>query len=491
MERKTVASPLGEKVDARTKWSYCIGCFGRDVAFTLVNMFLLTYIQYTMRLTTAQFSVISIIMIICICWDAFNDPIMGMIIENTHMKFGKYKPWILIGALLNIVFLIALFTVRPGGWAFVISFGILYLFWGMTFTMNDIAFWGVLPSLTSSPAERDQITTYLITFASIGAFVSAGAIPMIVTGNAVKGYALIAICAAVLFLLFQLLSTFGIVERPRKDSVDKVTLKQIFQIMRRNDQLLVIAIALLLYTLGSGLLIAFCMNFFYFEYGYGGIGITIFTAMYALATLASQLSYPLFTKKLSRQKIITLSIIISVIGYLLLLGFGYVFPNYEILLHAIGFVVFFGQGLLYMPIIVMFTNTIEYNEYKTNERHETIIFSIRPFIVKIASAIQQAIVVLVLIASGIYGLSQQIANLEIQKNFGEISSDFLSTRAAEIIQMATTDMKLILRLGMVAIPLILYLSCYIIVKKRYKIDEQMYDQMVSEIGVRQKEDAGV
>ena len=487
MRKEPAPATFGEKVDARTKWSYCIGCFGRDVAFTLVSMFLLTYIQYTMRLSAAQFTVISIIMIVCICWDAINDPIMGMIIENTHMKFGKYKPWILIGALLNIVFLVLLFTFRPGGWGFVVSFGLLYLFWGMTFTMNDIAFWGVLPSLTSSPTERDQITTYLITFASIGAFVSAGAIPMIVTGNAVNGYAYIAISAAVLFLLFQLLSTFGIVERPRRDSAEKVTLKQIFQIMRNNDQLVVIAIALLLYTLGSGLLIAFCMNFFYFEYGYGGIGITIFTAMYALATLTSQLSYPLFTKKLSRQKIISLSVAISVVGYLLLLGFGYVLPKYEVLLYAIGFIVFFGQGLLYMPIIVMFTNTIEYNEYKTNERHETVIFSIRPFIVKIASAIQQAIVVLVLVASGIYGLSQQIASLEIQKNLGEISASFLDAHAAQIIEMATPGMKLILRLGMVAIPLALYLMCYFIIKRKYLIDERMYDQLVSEIQSRRVE----
>lgn len=487
MEKKCNLTPLTDTVDPRTKWSYCVGCFGRDFACTIVNMFLITYIQYTMRLTTAQFSAITAIMIACICWDAINDPIMGMIIENTHMKFGKYKPWILIGVALNVVFLVMLFNVRPEGWGFVAAFGVIYLFWGMTYTMNDISFWGVLPSLTSSPTERDRITTYLIAFASIGAFVSAGSLPLVVTGNAVRGYGMFAVVAAVLFLLFQLLTVFGIKERPRRDTEEKVSVRQMFRILGQNDQLVTIAVTLLLYTLGSGLLIAFCMNFFYFEFGYGGIGITIFTAMYAIATLTSQLMYPLFTRRMNRQKIIVLSIAISIVGYLMLLGFGYVLPKTEILLYAIGLIVFYGQGLLYMPIIVMLTNTIEYNEYKTGHRHETVIFSIRPFIVKVASAVQQGVVVLVLIISGIYGLSQGIADLEIQKNTGAITDAVLSSRAAEIVGMATPGMRLVLRLGMVAVPLILYIAAYLIVKKKYRIDEKAYDNMVMEIAARRGE----
>ena len=43
------------KLDKRTKWSYCIGATERDMAYALVSMFLLTYIQYTMKLTVAQY----------------------------------------------------------------------------------------------------------------------------------------------------------------------------------------------------------------------------------------------------------------------------------------------------------------------------------------------------------------------------------------------------------------------------------------------------
>ena len=87
------------KLDKRTKWSYCIGATGRDMAYALVSMFLLTYIQYTMKLTVAQYAVISAIMVVCLLWDAINDPMMGIIIENSHLKAGKFKPWIFIGAV--------------------------------------------------------------------------------------------------------------------------------------------------------------------------------------------------------------------------------------------------------------------------------------------------------------------------------------------------------------------------------------------------------
>ena len=122
---KTIAQPL----DKRTKWSYCVGATGRDMAYALVSMYLITYIQYTMKLTVAQYGAISAILVVCLIWDAINDPMMGIIIENARFKSGKYRPWILLGVILNAIVIVMLFTLRPEGWAFVIFFGISYLCW--------------------------------------------------------------------------------------------------------------------------------------------------------------------------------------------------------------------------------------------------------------------------------------------------------------------------------------------------------------------------
>ena len=90
---------MKNSLDKRTKWCYCIGATGRDAAYALVSMYLLTYVQYTMKLTVAQFGVISAAIVVCLIWDAINDALMGIIIENTHFKSGKFKPWIIVGAV--------------------------------------------------------------------------------------------------------------------------------------------------------------------------------------------------------------------------------------------------------------------------------------------------------------------------------------------------------------------------------------------------------
>lgn len=215
------------KLDKRTKWSYCIGATGRDMAYALVSMFLLTYIQYTMKLTVAQYAVISAIMVVCLLWDAINDPMMGIIIENSHLKAGKFKPWIFIGVILNSLIIICLFTVRPEGWGFVAFFGVGYLLWGMTYTMNDIAYWGMLPSLTSDPGERNWLVTVQGIFICIGQFSVAGLLPDMVAGNAIMAYRTAAIVIAFCFIGFQLLTVFGVKERKRPEKKRTLSLKDI------------------------------------------------------------------------------------------------------------------------------------------------------------------------------------------------------------------------------------------------------------------------
>lgn len=472
-------------LDKRTKWTYSIGATGRDMAYTLINMYLITYIQYTMKLTVAQFSAISVIVILCLTWDAINDLMMGIIIENSHFKLGKYRPWILIGMLLNAVIIVLIFSIRPQGWLFVAFFGISYLCWGMTYTMNDIAYWGMLPSLSSDPKERNTLVTLMSVFICIGQFSVAGVLPTLVAGNAVKAYRNAAIVIALCFVGFQLLTFFGVRERKRQENPDKLSLKDMFRIFRRNDQLIAIGISSLLYNIGSGLLIVFAINFFYFEYGYanGGNLVFIFTVMYGLGTLLSQVVYPALAARFSRKVLLRGMTVLIFLGYAMLMMFGYVLPKNAILLNAIGFLIFFCQGLYNLIIIVMLNNTIEYDEYRYHERHDSIISAVRSFSAKLGGAINQGISALVLIISGIYTVSQRITDLEIQAGKGEIDSSKVLNQAGEYISRVAGYQTLILRVGMVAIPILAILSCYVLIQKKYKIDEAEYERILGEIAV--------
>lgn len=473
-------------IDARTKWSYCIGATGRDMAYALVSMFLLTYIQYTMQLTVAQYATISACMVICLVWDAINDPLMGIIIENTKFKSGKFRPWIITGACLNAIIIILLFTLRPTGWGFVAFFGIGYLTWGMTYTMNDISYWGMLPSLTSDSKERNLLITLMSIFICIGQFSVAGILPIVVAGNAVKAYRTAAMIIALCFFLFQLLTFCGVKERPRQANSEQLSIKMMFRILARNDQLIVIGIGSLLFNIGNGLLILFGVNFFYFEFGYseGGNLIFLFTVMYGLGTLLSQASYSWFTKHMKRATLLRITMISLIIGYGLLLMFGYILPRNTILLNAIGFLIFFWQGLYNLTVIVMLNNTIEYDEYRFHERHDSVISAVRSFSVKLAGALNQGICTLVLIISGIYHISQKISQLEIESGKGELSSVEVFNQAGGYINQVESYQTFILRLGMVAVPVIAMLTCYLLIRKKYKIDESEYERMVKEIEAR-------
>lgn len=474
------------KLDKRTKWSYCIGATGRDMAYTLVSMFLLTYIQYTMTLTVAQYASISAIVVVCLLWDAFNDPLMGIIIENSNLKMGKFKPWVLLGVILNCIVIICLFTIRPTGWGFVFFFGLGYLLWGMTYTMNDIAYWGMLPSLSSDPKERNVLVTIQGVFICIGQFSVAGLLPDMVAGNAVKAYRIAAIVIAGCFLGFQLLTFFGVKERPRQANKDVLSLKDMFKIFLRNDQLIAVGITCLLFQVGSGLLIMIGMNFFYFEFGYsiGGNLVFLFTVMYGLGTLISEASFSALAAKFSRKQIVTFSTVFTILGYLLFMGIGYLIPKNVVLINIIGFIIFFAQGAFNMTMIVMLNNTIEYDEVKFGERHDSIISAVRSFATKLAGAIDQGVVALILIISGIYNISQKISGLEIEAGAGRITSEQVVTQADGFIATATSGQRLIMRLGIVAVPIIAIGIAFMIVKKKYIIDEQKYDELVKELESR-------
>ena len=430
------------KLDKRTKWSYCIGATGRDMAYALVSMFLLTYIQYTMKLTVAQYAVISAIMVVCLLWDAINDPMMGIIIENSHLKAGKFKPWIFIGVILNSLIIICLFTVRPEGWGFVAFFGVGYLLWGMTYTMNDIAYWGMLPSLTSDPGERNWLVTVQGIFICIGQFSVAGLLPDMVAGNAIMAYRTAAIVIAFCFIGFQLLTVFGVKERKRPEKKRTLSLKDMFHIFLRNDQLIVIGIACLLFQIGNGLLIMIGMNFFYFEFGYsvGGSLVFWFTIMYGLGTLISEASFAWLSSKFTRNQIITAATSITVIGYMLFMSVGYIVP-----------------------------------------KHDSIISAVRSFATKLASAVDQAVVALILIISNIYAISQKISGLEIKAGTGELTSENVIVQADKFIQTADAGQRFILRLGIVAVPVISIGAAYILIKRKYIIDERKYEELVAEI----------
>ena len=492
----------------RSKWCYASGCTGRDLCYTLVSLFLLTYIQYTNLVNTAQFLVLSVIIVLCRVWDAVNDPMMGTIISNTRTKFGKYRPWVLIGCIVNIIFFIGMFTIRVDvgnnidtlGWWNVAILGVCYLLWGMSFTMNDVSYWSLLPVLSEDKKDRDRLTTMVAIFASVGQFVAGGLVPMLTTqGDMIKAYRWIAIIFAIVFFVCQVMvfffthdnkeDKFMLDKVEEEDNKEKnINLKDMFKILIRNKQLLVMALVVLLYTTASSFITALGQNFLYFRYGFEGDRMFVLTVIFAVGTIFSQFFFPVLANKFKRMQIVKYSILVSVFGYFLFMLFALLPFGAEVgfaLLCVAAVLVFSGQGFFYMTMLIMLTNTIEYDEWKHHERNDAVTFSVRPFMVKLSGAIQYLIVSIILVVCGLYSITNEIGQIvtDIDKGI-QTEVEGVNQINTLLSQVGSTQMTG-LTICMTVIPALMLVVSYIVLKKKYIIDEELYDQMVKEIKERE------
>ncbi|MDD2493431.1 MAG: glycoside-pentoside-hexuronide (GPH):cation symporter, partial [Bacilli bacterium] len=412
-----------QKTFNRNKWCFSLGGIGRDMTYTLMATFLMVYIQYTMNLTIAQFSTISLLLVLGRFWDAINDPIMGTIIENTKGRWGKFKPWIIIGAVLTAIVIVILFNVRTfTGWNFVIFFAVSYFVWEITFTMNDISYWSMLASLSTDAKKRNKITTLAVVFAGVGAF-AANAIIALASGDMVRFYGGVSIGIAFSLVACQALTVFGVKEDAKiiaqnNAKKENVSFKDMILTIKNNDQLLWITLAMFLYNIGSSLLAStLAYNMIYLEINYGGIEGTLLVLCLGVSSILLQSFYASLANKFKRSKLLVYSLSLTIAGYVMLLLLGFTFIPINIITICIfAIFVFSGQAIFYMVLTVNLTNTIEYNEYKTGERREGIIFSLRPFMAKFAGAITQLIITGILIFSGIYALTNNVSVLETQKS---------------------------------------------------------------------------
>lgn len=415
------------KTFKKNKWFFSLGAIGHDMVYYLVVSYLLTFVQFGYRLSVQQYFTITLFIgVIGRLWDAITDPIMGLIIQKCNFKLGKYRPWILLGAVLTGMFTVFLFNTPFQGWKFVWYIIIVNVLWETCYTINDISYWSMLPSLTSDSKERNLISTMTLFFAGMGGGIVQGIVTVFQTGNVLETYSSISVICAISIIFFQGMTSLFVKEKPINVIQDNnLTFKQMIHNIFKNKQLLIVALALGFYVAGNGLFASLLYNIYYLEVGYDA-DIFVVLVVFAFFSTICQFIFPWISKYLSRKKILTIATILSSFGYLffLLIGWFDFLPFNLLTMSLSGLFIYFGNGLIYLVTMIQITNCVEYNEYKTGNREEAVVSTVRPFVVKTATAIKYGLTSLVLIISGVFSLSQNISNLEVQKNyFSKISSD--------------------------------------------------------------------
>ena len=485
-----------QKLRKRNMIMYPLGTVGRDMVYCLVTNYLLTYVLFTKGLTTAQLGAITAIMVAARVFDALNDPVMGNIIENTHSRWGKFKPWLLVGILLTSLVVYMVFSTDMTGWAFIALFALFYFTFSITYTMHDISYWGMVPALGSDAGARDQFTSRATLFAGVGGIIASILIPMFTTGeNTIGGsastaYSVIALVVCILAPLFLCFTLFGVREH-REETPKKpfsLGLKKVVNTIRGNDQLLWISLIFLIQQVGNNVTVGgIGSTYIYFTYGYAGGLYSTFNTIGMVATGVLMIFYPAISRKLHRKKLMSILMVISTVGYVLMSvsGLGMAGSDLGFKVLILGYMLSnFGQYGFYLVMMISIINTVEYNEYKHGTREEAIVASIRPFFTKMGSAIVVVITSLSYMVFGVTSYTNRISDLESAASSGAITEADKLAKIQQVLSGVESSQSTGLLLCMIVIPFVLMLASYLLYRKHYILDEEEYDRICKEIEAR-------
>lgn len=447
------------------RYCYGIGTIGRDMVYTLVSMYLMFYLTDILELETNTLWWVNAIILGARIFDAFNDPVMGVIVDNTKSRWGKFKPWIITGAILSSIFTVLLFTdFHLTGASYIISFGIIYVCWGVCYTMNDISYWSMLPSLSQDQKEREQIGSIARICANIGLFAVVTLVVPITEslgnmfGSIQKGYFAFALILVLIMLFFQMLMVFLTKEpeESRHRSTEPTSLKEMVKVIFLNDQLLVAAISMVLFMIGYTTTTGF--GLYYFKYVYGDEGMySIFAVILGVSQIAALSIFPAVSKKYTRKTLYTFATILVFAGYIIF----FFSPTTTMLFIGIaGVLLFVGQAFIQLMMLMFLTDTVEYGEWKFGKRNDSVTLSLQPFINKMGGAVSSGIVGAVVIISGM--------------------------KDAQTAADMTTEGLLILKIAMMIFPLMCIVVGFIIYRSKYILDETKYKNIVEEINERKK-----
>lgn len=380
------------KLTGKEKVSYGLGAVGKDMVYMLSASYVLYYYQDLLGVNPFAMGVI---LLVARVFDAFNDPIMGIIVAKTRTRWGKFRPWLFIGTLLNAVVLYLLFSAPPAldGAGLVAYAAVVYILWGVTYTMMDIPYWSMIPAFTESGKEREGLSAMARTCAGVGSglivMATVACVALFGGDNEAAGFSRFALLVAVLFVLFITITCINIREKSTVN-VEAPTVGEMFRSLLKNDQAVTVVIAIVL--INTAMYITSNLVIYFFKYDFGGndwrTAYTTFNIFGGvIQVLSMMVMFPLLRKFFSALKTFYIGLGMAFAGYASLLILSFTNMANVFLLFIPAFFIFGANGILSVLTTVFLANSVDYGEWKNNRRDESVIFSMQTFVVKLASGV--------------------------------------------------------------------------------------------------------
>lgn len=456
------------KLTGKEKISYGLGAVGKDMVYMLSASYILYYYQDILGVSAIA---MGIILMAARAFDAFNDPVMGVLVAKTRTKWGKFRPWLLIGTILNAVILVVMFAAPPtlSGSGLIAYAAVAYVMWGVTYTMMDIPYWSMIPAFTEGGREREGLTTLARSCAGVGSalivIMTMMCVQALGQGDERDGFWKLALIIAVLFVLFIGITCINIKEKSTVD-VEAPSVGQMFRALVQNDQTMIVVISIVL--INCSLYITSNLLIYFFKYDFGGDTwyneYTLFNAFGGgVQILSMMLFYPLLRRFINSLQVFYVSFVLAITGYAMLFVFMCLNLTNIILLLVPAFLIFTAFGMLTVLTTVFLANTVDYGELKNDRRDESVIFSMQTFVVKLAS-----------------GMAALIASVCL--SVCSLSNDTSDAVASE----AASGSVFGLRMTMTVIPIAGLLLAVFLFRRKYVLTEQKVEEIVVQIREKRK-----
>jgi len=222
---------LNQKVSFREKVCYSLGDGSANLVFQMMMMFQLFFYTdvFGIKATAA-----GMILLFARVFDAFVDPLVGILSDRTNTRWGKYRPWILWTALpFAVFFVLAFLTPDLSERGKIIYAGITYTLLMSIYSFNNTPYSSLGGVMTSDIKERTSISSIRFVTATIATFVVQGlTLPLVAKlgqGDASKGWGLTVTLFAVIALVLLVITFFTTKERITPPKGQKTSVKQDFK----------------------------------------------------------------------------------------------------------------------------------------------------------------------------------------------------------------------------------------------------------------------
>ena len=408
------------------KWYNKVGYGSGDVAgnvvYVLLSAFVMIYLTDTAGLNPG---VVATLMMVSRLFDGFSDVVFGALLDRTHTRMGKARPWMLWGFVGCAVMIIAIFAIPAGmeEWAKYAWFFIAYTLLNAVFyTANNIAYSALTALVTKNSAERVQMGSIRFMFAFGTSLliqtVTVQGVEML--GGGAQGWRGIAIIYALLGLAVNTLSVFSVKELPPEEleeaaeqddassgegAEEKLTVRESARMLLANKYYLVILVVFLLTQIFTAML---NMGIYFMTYILKNANLLgAFAWAINIPLIAGLVFTPAIVSRFGQIRGVTVTgYMIAVVGRL-----GVVFAGYlgsVPLMLAFTALASIGMSPLQGTINALIAEASEYTYLRSGKRIDGIMFSCTSLGVKVGGGVGTAMAGWLLAASG------YVANAAVQ-----------------------------------------------------------------------------